>query len=127
MEKTASKPDIVKTVLLACILIILVIGFILLAVQFSNVRACLAMVEQDLKGIKVEEINAAVTALKEAAQLLADVDIDSLNGTIVSLQSAADTLKDIDIDALNSLVGSLENVATKLQNAVSSITGIFGG
>ncbi len=104
MEKTASKLDIVKTVLLACILLILVIGIILLAVQFANIQACLQAVEKDLEQIDVGEINAAVTALKEAAT----------------------TLKDIDIDGLNALVGSLEDVASRLQSAVNAISGIFG-
>ena len=129
-QKATPKIEIIKTVLLACILILLVVGFILLAAQFSEVKACLDTVEQDLRQINVDEINAAVTALKEAAGLLADVDIDSLNGTITSLQSAADTLKDVDIDALNGLVGSLQTVAEKLQsavNAISSIKNIFGG
>ena len=104
MEKTASKLDIVKTVLLTCILVILVIGILLLAVQFANIQACLNTVQQELKAINVDEINSAVTALKDAAN----------------------TLKGIDIDALNSLVGSLDSVATKLQNAVNAVTGIFG-
>lgn len=130
MEKTSSKLETVKTVLLACILIILLVGFILLTSQFTEIRACIDAVKEEVKAINVEEINAAVTALKEAAGLLADVDIETLNGTISSLQSAADTLKNVDIDALNSLVSSLETVAEKLQgavNAISSVADLFGG
>ena len=146
-EKKKLSLQQIQTILLAGILVILLVGSILLAVQVSRVAVCLDIVEQDLQALSMDDVNEAVdalteaanqlaavdvdtlnqtaTALRDAAENLKDVDIDTLNETIASLKGAADTLKDIDIDALNGLVGSLDTVAEKLQNAVNAIAGII--
>lgn len=147
-EKTQLSLAKLQTGLLAAILTVLLIGSILLAVQISQVRSCLDLVEQDLQALNMDDVNDAVDALTDAANQLAavdvdtlnqtaselkdaaanlkNVDMDTLNQTIASLKEAADTLKNVDMEALNGLVESLETVSTKLQNAVNAVTGIFG-
>lgn len=146
-EKTQLSLTKIQTALLAAILIVLLVGSILLAIQISQLSSCMDLVEKDLQALNMDDINEAVDALTEAANQLAavdvdtlnqtaselkdaaanlkNVDIDTLNGTIASLKDASDTLKNVDMEALNGLVESLENVSTKLQNAVNAITGIF--
>ena len=112
----------VQTAVLMCILVLLVAGGIFLTVQLADLGDCLALVERQLQGVDMDEVNRAVGALTGAAQELGNVDMDALNQAVAALAGAAENLQDLDFEALNTLVKTLETVASRLER----VTSFFG-
>lgn len=152
--RTADTPEVkqmkllrLQTILIACLLAVVLAAGIFLAVQFASIRSCVDMIELNLQSldaaafnraadsftsaadqfssIDMDKLNETVEYLQSAADNLGNVDINKLNNAVASLREAADTFKGIDVEALNSLVQALETVSSKLEAAVSAITGIF--
>ena len=93
--------------------------------EFNGTVESLQAAAENFGSVNMERFNGTVESLQTAAENFGSVDIDRLNEAVSSLKGAADTFKSIDVEALNSLVHALETVSTRLENAVSAITGIF--
>ncbi len=137
-----------QTIIQGAILLVLVGAVVFVSGQFSTLRRCINLIDADLQALDMNEVNAAVDALSDAAERFSGIDVNSLNATVDSLHDAADQLgsadipamndavgalkgaagklENVDVESLNALVGSLEEVASKLQNAVNAIGGVFG-
>ncbi|MBR6120503.1 MAG: hypothetical protein IKQ04_09335 [Oscillospiraceae bacterium] len=136
-----------QTGLLAGVLILLLALVLMIGSAAGRIEQSFQLVQRDLESLEMEEINQAVTALREAADRLAAVDaeglnrtaqslkaaadsltrvdVDTLNGAIASLREAADTLKSLDMEALNNVVQSLNKTVASLQKVSDTISGIF--
>lgn len=143
-EKRKQLLPLLQTVFTGAILVLLAALAIGAVVEFGTLHRSLALIEEEVQQLEMDDVNEAVLALTDAANKLADVDIDTLNETAASLRDAADKLAGIDIEEvnktvsaltdaannlsnldiaqLNELINSLNSVATKL----SSITSLFG-
>ena len=138
----------VQTILLAGVLVLLAVLVAVVCVTAKRMEKSLDLVQEDLEGLKIDQVNEAIEALskaaermaevdisrlnetakslKDAAESLADVDIETLNGAIASLKDAANTLKDLDIQALNGVIQSIDKTVRGLENAVNTLKGLFG-
>ena len=137
-----------QTILQGALLVVFVVALLIVGGRFSALQRGINMVNTQLQDIDMNEVNAAIASLSDAANRFSEIDVASLNDTVsslhdaadklstadvaelnaavASLRSAADTLDTLDVESRNSLVGSLDKAATVLENAVSGINGVFG-
>ena len=121
------KLQVIFTGIILLLLLALAVGA---ALEFRSVHRSLALIEEDVQQLNMDDINEAIHALTDAANQLAAVDVDTMNQTAASLKAAADQLAAIDMETLNKTVASLKDAAEELKkvdakeinNAVIALT-----
>lgn len=90
-----SRVELAQLILTAAILAIMIIVGVVLVGSVARVQKTMTLIETDLQNLDMDEMNNAVTSLKNAAGQLEQLDMESLNGLITSLNNTASALNGI--------------------------------
>ncbi len=109
----------IQTVMIAGILVLILAFVLFMAFKVNDI---MAMAEQ----LDLDELNAAVSSLKSAADKLSAVDVDSLNSGIASLSETAGELSSLDFQKLNIFMNSLEGMSKEMDALTKVFKGFLG-
>lgn len=131
----------IQTCLTGAVLVLLLIVGIFAGIQAGKVMQMFRGVDMDqinatvlalqnaaggLQDVDMDTINKAVASLKGAAENLAAADIDAVNDGIQALTEAAENLQGLDIEKMNELIESLKTVSEEMEKTTSAFSKIFG-
>jgi len=104
-----------QTLLLAGVLLVLLVTAAVLGRELGSLHRSLALMEQKLTEVQMQQVNEAIASLTDAADKLAEIDMEGLNQTAASLKQAADQLTAMDVKTLNEAIASLRDAADTLK------------
>ena len=105
----------IQTVLLAVLVLLMLIVAVTVIRGIGSVERTLALTDEKLDALNMDEVNKVVTALQGITSQLREMDLGRLEETADALGRAAENLDDVDIEAFNDAVESLTEASKNFQ------------